>query len=126
MLEVQVAFVVLGIGLAGLCPFVVMQLRQVRMLERRLQGQVVQRNFTTGAEQTMLEANVYYLVPWKNPWAQKLAGGGQILTSSSNAYDADPPPLPDPAPTAFPVTIVGLDAAPTNRDITAHVLVSAP
>ena len=38
LLEVQVAFAVLGIGLAGLCPFVVMQLRQVRQLELRLEG----------------------------------------------------------------------------------------
>ena len=36
MLEVQIAFVVLGIGLAGLCPFVVMQLRQLVNLESRL------------------------------------------------------------------------------------------
>ena len=36
LLEVQIAFVVLGIGLAGLCPFVVMQLRQLVNLEKRL------------------------------------------------------------------------------------------
>ena len=29
LLEVQIAFAMLGIGLAGLCPFVVMQLRQL-------------------------------------------------------------------------------------------------
>ncbi len=44
LLEVQVAFALLGIGLAGLCQLVVMQLRQVRVLEKRLQGQVVQYN----------------------------------------------------------------------------------
>ena len=31
MIEVQVAFAMLGIGLAGLCPLVVTQLRQVRV-----------------------------------------------------------------------------------------------
>ena len=36
LLEVQIAFVLLGIGLAGLCPFVVMQLKQLVNLESRL------------------------------------------------------------------------------------------
>jgi type II secretory pathway pseudopilin PulG len=124
LLEVQVAFVVLGIGLAGLCPFVVMQLRQVRMLEQRLQGQVVQRNFVTGAEQTMLQGYVYYFVPWANSWTRKLAGSAQILTSAANACDTGPPPLPNPPPTAYPVSIVELDAPPGSQDITAHVLVT--
>jgi type II secretory pathway pseudopilin PulG len=126
MLEVQVAFAVLGIGLAGLGPFVVMQLRQVRKLEQRLQGQVVQRNLATGAEQTMLHPTVYYLVPWKSPWARKLAGRGQVLTSPSNPLDTYSPPSPSPPMTAYPVTIVELDAAPTAQDVTAHVLVLAP
>ena len=78
----QVAFAILGIGLAGLCPLVVMQLRQVRQLELRLQGHVVQTSPVTGVSQTMLPGNTYYIVPWTNPWAQKLAGSGQILTSA--------------------------------------------
>jgi hypothetical protein len=36
MLETQIALAMLGIGLAGLCPFVVMQLRQLTKLESRL------------------------------------------------------------------------------------------
>ena len=35
LLEVQIAFALLGIGLAGLCPFVVMQLKQLLNLESR-------------------------------------------------------------------------------------------
>ena len=35
LLEVQIAFVMLGIGLAGLCPFVIMQLKQLVNLESR-------------------------------------------------------------------------------------------
>ena len=35
MLEVQIAFALLGIGLAGLCPFVVMQLRQLEQASNR-------------------------------------------------------------------------------------------
>ena len=87
LLEVQVAFAILGIGLAGLCPLVVMQLRQVRQLELRLQGHVVQTSFLTGQSQTMLQGNKYYIVPWTNPWAQKLSGSGQILTSPTNSCD---------------------------------------
>ncbi len=126
LLEVQVAFTVLGIGLAGLCPLVVMQLRQVRQLELRLQGSVVQTSFLTGQTQTMLQGNTYYIVPWTNPIAQKLAGSGAILTSSTNSYDPGSLPLPFPAPQSYPVTIVELDATPTGQSVTAYVSVSAP
>jgi type II secretory pathway pseudopilin PulG len=126
LLEVQVAFAVLGIGLAGLCPLVVMQLRQVRQLELRLEGQVVQKSFLTGQNQTMLPGINYYIVPWTNPLAQKLAGSGQILTSSTNACDPGPLQLPTLAPPSFPVSIVELDATPTGQSVTAYVIVTAP
>ena len=41
MLEIQIAFALLGIGLAGLCPFVVMQLRQLGNVGIATQGQLV-------------------------------------------------------------------------------------
>jgi type II secretory pathway pseudopilin PulG len=126
LLEVQVAFAILGIGLAGLCPLVVMQLRQVRQLELRLQGQVVQTSFLTGQTQTMLQGSTYYIVPWTNPLAQKLAGSGLILSSSTNPCDPGALPLPTPAPQSYPVTIVELVATPTGQSITAYVSVSAP
>jgi type II secretory pathway pseudopilin PulG len=126
LLEVQVAFAVLGIGLAGLCPLVVMQLRQVRQLELRLEGQVVQKSFLTGQYQTMLPGITYYIVPWTNPLAQKLSGSGQILTSSTSSCDPGALQLPTPAPPAFPVTILELDATPTSQSVTAYVIVSAP
>ena len=126
LIEVQVAFAILGIGLAGLCPLVVMRLRQVRQLELRLQGNVVQTSFATGQSQTMLQGTKYYIVPWTNPWARKLTGSGQILTSPSNAFDPGPLSLPFPAPQSFPVTIVELDAAPGSQSVTAYVDVSAP
>ncbi len=126
LLEVQVAFAVLGIGLAGLCPLVVMQLRQVRQLELRLEGQVVQKSFLTGQSNTMLPGITYYIVPWTNPLAQKLAGSGQILTSPTNSCDPGALPLPFPAPPSFPVSIVELDASPTGQSVTAYVQVSAP
>jgi type II secretory pathway pseudopilin PulG len=126
MLEVQVAFAILGIGLAGLCPLVVMQLRQVRQLELRLEGQVVQTSFLTRQSQTMLEGNLYYIVPWTNPWTQKLAGSGQILTSPSNSCDPGSLPLPTMPPPSFPVTVVELDAPISSTTVTAYVNVSAP
>jgi type II secretory pathway pseudopilin PulG len=126
LIEVQVAFALLGIGLAGLCPLVVMQLRQVRQLELRLQGQVVQKSFLTGQSQTMLEGCKYYIVPWTNPLAQKLSGSGQILSSSTNSCDPGALQLPTPAPPSFPVSIVELDAAPTSQSVTAYVQVTAP
>ena len=105
LLEVQVAFAVLGIGLAGLCPLVVMQLRQVRQLELRLRGQMVETSRITGVSQTswsimkdgvISPVPVYYIVPWQNPWAQKLAGSAQILPSTTgelSVIPCDPGPL---------------------------------
>jgi type II secretory pathway pseudopilin PulG len=121
LLEVQIAFAILGIGLAGLCPLVVMQLRQVRQLELRLQGHVVNTRYG----QTMLAGQTYYIVPWQNPWTQKLAGSGQILTSTSSC-DPGPLTVSQPAPTSYPVTVVTLDAAPGSQNVTAYVDVSAP
>jgi type II secretory pathway pseudopilin PulG len=126
LIEVQVAFAILGIGLAGLCPLAVMRLRQVRQLELRFQGNVVQTSFATGQSQSMLAGTKYYIVPWANPWARKLTGSGQILTSPSNADDPGSLPLPFPVPQSFPVTIVELDAALSSQSVTAYVDVSAP
>ena len=121
MLEVQVAFAVLGIGLAGLCPSVVMQIRQVRQLELRLQGQVVQTSPGTGVAHTMLQGNTYYIVPWTNVWTQKLTGSGQILTSATSPCDPG-----NSAMGNYPITMVELDATPCSQSATAYVNVSAP
>lgn len=126
LLEIQVGIVILGIGLAGICPFVVMQLRQVRLLEKRLQGHVIQINTGTGASTTMLQPTTYYIVPWQNPWAQKLTGSGQILTSTTNPCDPGPLTVVTPAPPSFPVTVVELDAPPYSQSVTAYVDVTAP
>ena len=74
----------------------------------------------------MLQGTKYYIVPWTNPWARKLTGSGQILTSPIKSCDPGSLPLPFPAPQSFPVTIVELDAAPTSQSVTAYVDVSAP
>ena len=73
-LELQVAFVLLGIALAGLGPMVVVQSKQLRRLESR---------FRDGTK--------YYLVPSDNPWARKLGAAASLST--------DEPSAPDPAVT---------------------------
>jgi type II secretory pathway pseudopilin PulG len=62
-LELQVAFVLLGIALAGLGPLVVMQSKQLRMLESRFDHQTA-----------------YYLVPSTDSWARKLGAAASIAT----------------------------------------------
>jgi type II secretory pathway pseudopilin PulG len=125
LLEVQFAFAVLGIGLAGLCPLVVMQLRQVRVLEKRLQGQVVQYNATNGTSTTMLSANTYYIVPWQNPLAQKITGSAQIVLSTIPC-DPGSLALPTPAPASFPVSIAELDVPATGQDMMVFKIGVAP
>jgi type II secretory pathway pseudopilin PulG len=126
LLEVQVSFAILGIGLAGLCPLVVMQLRQVRLLELRLQGQVIETNPVSGQTHTMLPGNTYYIVPWQNPWTQKLAGSAQILRSTTNPCDPGPLSVSSNPPPSFPVTVIELDAAAYSQNLTAYVTVTAP
>jgi type II secretory pathway pseudopilin PulG len=121
LLEVQVAFAVLGIGLAGLCPFVVMQLRQIRQLERRLQGHMIRTSPGTGVSQSMLQGNTYYIVPWTNVWTQKVTGSGQILTSATSSCDPG-----NSARGNYQITMVELDAPPYSQNVTAYVNVSAP
>ena len=133
LFEVQVAFLVLGIGLAGLCPLVVMQLRQVRMVEMRLRGQVIETSRITGVSEPMvikrngviLPTPVYYIVPWKNPWAQKLAGSAQILPSTTgdlSAIPCDPGSLT--VGSTVPqntVSVVGTVTFPNSQSVTAYV-----
>jgi hypothetical protein len=134
LFDVQMAFVVLGIGLAGLCPLVVMQLRQVRMLEMRLRGQVIETSRVTGVSRAMvitsggvtLPTPIYYIVPWKNPWAQKLAGSAQILPSTTgdlSAIPCDPGPLHVGvgASVQNTVSVVGPLTFPNSQSVTAYV-----
>jgi len=121
LLEVQIAFALLGIGLAGLCPFVVMQLKQLLNLESRFmatsytfqrigavsytaQGWPPPSYYTTpsyiaSSRPAPQRPYYYYLVPWNNPWAQKLTTRAQLLTTSSNT--SDPAVTSQPA-TGFP------------------------
>jgi hypothetical protein len=121
MLEAQLAITMLGIGLAGLCPFVVMQLRQMVNLESRFMAREYTFQRIGGVPTTepywppasyyssplFLQSGrlaphppsyYYYIVPWNNPWAQKLTTRAQLLTTSSNTSD----PAITSRPAGFP------------------------
>ncbi len=85
LLELQIALVILAIGMAGLTPTVVMYLRQVRSLDRRFDS-----------------AKTHYLVPPANSWAAKLGAATAIQlanpparTAFSNLYINFQPVPPD-------------------------------
>ncbi len=71
-LELQVAFVLLGIALAGLIPLVVMQSKHLKKLEARLDHE-----------------ETHYLAPSTDEWARKLGVAASIELE-------DPGPLPSP------------------------------
>jgi type II secretory pathway pseudopilin PulG len=81
-LELQVSLVLLGIGLAGLGPLVVMQSRQVQQIEGRLN-----------------DATTYYLVPSTAAgaplsstylWSRKLGAAAQVATEDSSTVPTPP------------------------------------
>jgi hypothetical protein len=113
MLEVQIAFALLGIGLAGLCPFVVMQLRQLSSIESRLKASTyVFQNVGMASRTVPPNPNqVYYLVPWNNPWARKLTTRAQLLTAGSIPTIA--------APSVTNVTLPQVSLTLENGNVTA-------
>lgn len=141
LLEVQVAFAVLGIGLAGLSQLVVMQIRQVRVLENRLQGQVGRYDRSSGTYPTMrylrydsstgtyiptpMGQTFYYLVPWQNPWTRKLAGTAQIVAGSPS-IPGDPSFQPSGQTPSHTVYIQSVDATESDQSVTAIFQLDRP
>jgi type II secretory pathway pseudopilin PulG len=129
LLEVQIAFAVLGIALAGMTPLVVTQLKQVRQLELRLPASQISRINASNGTSTLMFPNqaqtVIYLTRWGNPWTQKLAGSAQIVMTSSGGSSSIPcdPGSPELPPDATPaaITIQQLYASPGSQTITAVV-----
>lgn len=72
LLELQVAFVVFAIAVAGLGPLVVMQSKHLKKIEDRFNDQ-----------------STYYLGPSSDEWARKLGAGASLKTQ-----DPGPPPAP--------------------------------
>jgi hypothetical protein len=103
LLEVQIAFALLGVGLAGFCPFVVMQLRQLVNLEGNLHAADAQHATpyispsTPNSQRGRLQAytfihnsygmqtttnhpqQIHCIVPWNNPWGRKLISRAQCI-----------------------------------------------
>jgi len=101
-LELQVALVLLGIALAGLVPLVVMQSKQLKKLEARLD-----------------HTATYYLVPSTSTWARKLGAPAAIETEASGG--GAPPPG---AEEAYEVAILSLNKSLTSETVEARVLLT--
>jgi hypothetical protein len=108
-LEVQVAFILLGIGLAGLGPLVVMQIRLSKKIENGFNPQTAYfRSGTTS-----------YLVPAADPWERKLGVSATILTTTPGAWGTTTTTPPAPS---YDVTIVGpVEKALGSESVTVHV-----
>src|SRR5271168_2259390 len=89
MLEMEIAFGVFGVILAGLCPVVVAELRHVKKLESRFQPSVN-----------------YYVVPRPEPWTQKLAGTASVTTTAPSGSTTSAPSVVNT------VTVNSLEASP--------------
>lgn len=91
VLEVQVALLILGIALAGLCPLVAMQQRLVKKLDTRVPAYATY-NLSSGgvwvAEGTS-PLVIYYVVPFTEPTALSLAQG--LRQNASDNYVAFAP-----------------------------------
>jgi hypothetical protein len=77
MLELQVAFVLLGIALAGLGPLVVMQSRQLKRFESRLSPR-----------------SAYYIQPPSDMWMRKLGAAATVLPQDPGTTPLVIQPLP--------------------------------
>ncbi len=82
--ELQVAFIVFAISMAGLCPLVVMQSKHLKRIEGR---------FSHG--------NTYFLKPSNDAWARKLGSSASLLTSDPGGSVAAPVLVVDDGDTAF-------------------------
>jgi prepilin-type N-terminal cleavage/methylation domain-containing protein len=102
ILELEVAMVVFGIALMGICPLVVMYSKQLRKLEMRFNPQTI-----------------YYLVPSADVWARKLGAAASVATQ-----DFTPTPPAQPA-TVNDVQIQSLEKSIGSEIVTAHVSVQA-
>ncbi len=104
MVEVQVAFVLFGIALAGIGPCLAMYTKHLRKVQQRFDPQ-----------------NVYYLVPSTDLWTRKLGAAAALAT-------LDPGPVTPPAMTTPPANTVevnSLDRSMVGQDLTATVTVQA-
>jgi hypothetical protein len=104
-LEVTVAFTLLGIGLAGIGPLVVMQLRLSKKIEQGFNPQTAY--FKPGS--------TFYLVPRSDSWSRKLGVGASLQTSSSSGGTTSGTPT-------YTVTVVGPVQKALGSDVVSVVV----
>lgn len=95
LVELEVAFVVFAIAMAGLCPLVVMQSKHLKRIENRFS-----------------QSQVYYLRPSSDKWARKLGACAMVLTSDPGAPPADAITVIDNGDAGF--SLIGDDWEATN------------
>jgi hypothetical protein len=128
MAEVVLAFAIFGIALAGLCPFVLTELRLTRKLEVRFQGNLSYDRDGSGQygqqvlPNSQYPAQIYYAVPWKNPRMRSLVGGAAITTDQANAVDDYVAVNPGPV-TRTPATIYNYQIIYTDSGDDPQVVV---
>ncbi|WP_165220475.1 hypothetical protein [Aquisphaera insulae] len=130
LLEMEIAFAVLGVMLAGLCPYVITQIRQARYLEREqpltsanssvyhaikpysITSVTMRKNpfVEDGGLQTATAGPLFYyqITPWTNRWTRKLAGRARITQwaydSQHEAWEASTQVVPATSPAAATFT----------------------
>ncbi len=100
LLEIQVAFVLFGVALAGLAPLSVMHLKQLRKIEDRLS-----------------DKNTYYLSPSSDLWARKLGAAAQIATVPGPGQEASA------SSAVLDVRILSLERSFSGQELTVHISV---
>lgn len=101
-LELQVAFVLLGIALAGLVPLVVMQSKQLKRIEDRLSSQTT-----------------HYLAPSDSLWARKLG-----VPATIQATDPGSPASSTTEDPTQEVSILSIDRTLTSEEVEVRVQVT--
>jgi hypothetical protein len=97
-LELEVSLVLLGIALAGLVPLGVMQSKQIKNLESRLDHR-----------------STYYLAPSSNVWARKLGAGATIETEQPGTAPSSEPEK------HYALTVLALTKSLTSETVSVRV-----
>jgi hypothetical protein len=87
LVELQVAFVVFAIGVAGLCPLVVMQSKHLKKIEGRFSHETT-----------------YYLKPSNDSWARKLGARATLLLDDPGSPSSGPVMVIDDGDSGFTTT----------------------
>ncbi|HVC98345.1 MAG TPA: prepilin-type N-terminal cleavage/methylation domain-containing protein [Pirellulales bacterium] len=101
ILELEVAMVLFGVALMGVCPLIVMYTKQLRNLQGRFNPQTA-----------------YYLVPSADAWTRKLGAAASVVTVAPGA--------PQPPGSSTPVNdveIQSLEKSFTGEAITVYAQV---